>query len=55
MSDRIIAAAALLALATFLAVFVVRVREIDLLIVLGGVFLLAAIDFGLTLFGGRRR
>lgn len=54
MTDRIVASLALLALAAFLSVFLVRVRELDLLIVLGGVFLLAALDFGLTVFRRRR-
>lgn len=56
MTNRIIALLALLGLAAFLGVFVVRLsRELELLIVLGIVFAFAAVDFGLTLFRRRRR
>jgi hypothetical protein len=55
MTDRIIAVLALAGLAAFLSVFVVRLpREIDLIVVLGIVFALAAIDFGVTLFRRKR-
>lgn len=49
MANRIIALAALLVLGAFLAVFIVRVPELDLLVVLGGCYLLAVVDFVLEL------
>jgi hypothetical protein len=56
MTNRIVAVLALLGLATFLGVFVVRLpREFELLVVLVVVFAFAAIDFGMTLFRRKRR
>ena len=55
MTDRIIAVLALCGLAAFLGVFVVRLpRETDLLIVLGVVFVMVAVDFAITLFRRKR-
>lgn len=50
MLDRLIALAALAALGVFLAVPVLKLRELDLTIVIVVCFLLAAVDFGLTMF-----
>lgn len=50
MIDRIVALLALIALAAFLGVFVVRVREPDLVILVIGGVLIAAVDFYLALF-----
>ena len=45
MLDRAVAFVALLGLGAFLSVFIIRVPEADLAIVLVAVFLLAALDF----------
>ncbi len=55
MLDRIMALVALVALGGYLSIFVVRVREIDLLIVLAIVFAMAAFDFFGTLFLRRKK
>lgn len=55
MFDRIMAAITLLALGGYLSVFVFRVREFDLWIVLGIVFLMAAYDFATQLMARRKK
>jgi hypothetical protein len=58
MLDRLIALVALAALGVFLAVPVLKLRELDLTIVIVACFLLAAVDFGFALFrrsGARKR
>lgn len=55
MLDRAVALVALLSMGAFLSVFVIRVPELDLAIVLIVVFLLAVLDFfGELLFRKRR-
>lgn len=50
MLDRLIAIVALAGLGVFLAVPVLKLRELDLTIVIVVCFLLAAVDFGLATF-----
>lgn len=55
MVDRLLALAALAGLGAFLLVPVLKLRELDLTIVIVACFVLAAVDFGLTLFGRDRK
>ena len=50
--DRLLALVALSGLVIFLAVPVLKVQELDLIIVIAAVVLLAAVDFFLSVFRG---